>query len=184
MSKSQIKIETITTDEYKKSSHPQQIDYGFHPTIFGNCLIGVADNKICYLGFPKDKDIATREMQRHWPKSNLIEKAAPTLEILKKLFNNDTQGKFSLLLKGTPFQISVWQALLATAYGSTISYEAIARKTTSQKAVRAAASAVASNNISYLVPCHRVIKKSGEIHKFRWGTDIKRQMLEYESAKL
>jgi AraC family transcriptional regulator of adaptative response/methylated-DNA-[protein]-cysteine methyltransferase len=181
MNKSQIKFETITTDEYKKFSQPQQIDYGFHPTIFGNCLIGITDDKICYLSFPKVKEIAIQEMQRHWSKSNLIEKAAPTFEILEKIFNNEAQ-EFSLLLKGTPFQINVWQALLATAYGTTTSYEAIAQKSGHMKAVRAAASAVACNNISYLVPCHRVIKKSGALHKFRWGTDIKRQMLEYEST--
>ena len=181
---SRLNIETMTTAEYKKTGHLISIDYGFHQTKFGNCLLGMTDNKICYLAFPNNKFFALQEMQDEWSKSKLIEKPVETAKVVKELFNKDSSRKISLLLKGTPFQISVWQILAQVPYGDKISYEAVAQKTGNIKAVRAVSNAIASNEISYLIPCHRIIKKSGEFHKYRWGADLKRQLLEWESLKV
>ena len=182
MSKLHVNIESINAAEYKKNTHSMPINYGFHSSIFGNCLIGITGETVCYLSFPKDKSIAVDEMQHHWPHSSLVENSAKTLEVLEKLLDKKHAGKVSLLVKGTPFQISVWQALATIPFGSRIAYEAVAQKIGNARAVRAAASAVANNNISFLIPCHRVVKKSGEIHKYRWGANLKQQLLEWESA--
>ena len=183
MSKLQVDIESLSPAEYKNNTLAAPVNYGFHQTIFGNCLIGIINGKVCHLVFPADNAQSLKELQDAWPRSGLIENLEQTSKIVDKLFNKNSTCKISLLLKGTPFQLKVWQALAAIPFGSKVSYEAVAQKLYGTKFVRAVANSIGRNNISILIPCHRVIKKSGELHKYRWGADVKQQLLEWESAK-
>lgn len=161
--------------------------HGIHQTPFGLCLVAVVESKICYLSFINralGKEIA--EMRSAWPGALFKEDAVITERVLQPLFFS-FQGKDStgieLLLKGTPFQLKVWQVLLMIPVGTTISYAGIANLLGKASHVRAVANAVARNPVAYAIPCHRVIYASGEVGNYRWGSIRKRSLLAWEQSK-
>jgi AraC family transcriptional regulator of adaptative response/methylated-DNA-[protein]-cysteine methyltransferase len=164
-----------------------QIKYGFHHTPFGPCLLGVIDDKICYLSFEdQETNYFTTGLKKQWPKYDLVLDQFFTKNFIHNIFSEDIDKKnknFDLLFKGTEFQIRVWKTLESIAFGTTVSYSFVAHKIGKPSAVRAVANAIAKNNIAYLIPCHRVIAKSGATHKYRWGTERKKEMIEYEEKK-
>lgn len=177
------------TYEIFDSTHKKNISivYGFTATSFGFCLIGLIDKKICYLSF--QDHILTPEqggciLAKEWKGARLIYDASAIEPIAQQIFSFDSNAgrPLTLVLKGTPFQIDVWKAVMAIPRGQTRCYEDVAQAAGNQKAVRAAASALARNNISYLIPCHRVLTKCGKIHNYRWGAQRKKAMLEHEGV--
>lgn len=184
MSKVNINIETITNDEYKSITTLTVINYALYSKVFGDCVIGTTQDKICYLAFTNDKQTAVNEIQDLWPNASLVEDQAKIHTKVAHLFTDSEKldSRVRLLLKGTPFQIKVWKALVSIPFGTKVSYESIAEKIGNIKAVRAVASSIARNNISYIIPCHRVIRKSGELHKYRWGANTKKAILEWEEG--
>jgi len=179
----QVSIESITPAEYKNIIPSLTINYGFHSVIFGNCLIGLVDKKICYLAFTDDANLSLNDIKTEWKGASLIEEQLKTKDIIKYIFEDYNISKeLPLLLKGTPFQIEVWKTLMQIPFGGKVSYEDIACKIGNSKAVRAVANYIAKNNVSYLIPCHRVIKKSGAIHKYRWGSERKAAILKWEAS--
>jgi len=183
-----ISYEAMTPGEYKAQGSGLFIEYGIHPSPFGECLIATTPRGICGLRFisTNNKEAAIEELRSEWPLSAFVENAAATLPVIEQIFNPgaiEFNHHFQLLLRGTNFQVQVWRALLAIPAGSMVTYQEVAEQVASPNSARAAANAVAHNPVAYLIPCHRVIRKSGLIHNYRWGASRKRAILGWEASR-
>ncbi len=158
------------------------IIYGMHSTPFGECLIGLTERGICSLYFGERAEML-KELQSDWPQAIVQEDSKPIQSIAEKLFLPNSVPLLKLDLQGTDFQKKVWQALLAIPFGKRVSYESVAHSIGMPKATRAVASAIAKNPISYIIPCHRVVRKNGEIHNYRWGRERKKAILDWEASQ-
>jgi AraC family transcriptional regulator of adaptative response/methylated-DNA-[protein]-cysteine methyltransferase len=184
-----VTFEAMTPGEYKRLGQELQIRYGFHPCPFGLCLLALTERGICYLGFtePGKEESALDDLQRRWPNGNFSKNHGLTATVVHDIFYREhteagTSKPFHLLLKGTNFQVNVWKGLLNIPVGSRICYEDLANLLGRPGAHRAVASAVAANPLGYLIPCHRVIAKSGKISDYRWGRTRKSAILCHEAA--
>ena len=182
-----INLHAVTPGELKRAGAGLTIHYGFHPSPFGECLIGVTTRGVCHLGFvsAESSHEALLELGAEWPQACLEEAPRTTLPIARGLFacmDNDSPN-VDLHVRGTNFQIKVWEALLRIPPGTVVCYEDIARRIHSPGAVRAVANAVASNPVAYLIPCHRVIRKSGMPGGYRWGETRKKALLAWEATR-
>lgn len=181
-----INFTTISNDEYKKSVNNFEISYGFIKTNFGECLVGIHNKKICHIAFFDDgkENSAIDKLQTDWPNSTLKEDNDSVLPIAKGLFDDKDvkNSKFEVLLRGTEMQVNVWKELTKLKAGSTYSYENIAKAIGKPSAIRAIANVIASNRVAYLIPCHRVISKTGKIGKYKWGVERKKLILKKEKA--
>ena len=182
-----INLHAVTPGELKRAGAGLTIQYGFHPSPFGECLIGVTTRGICHLGFllPADRRAALTELAAEWPRAHLVEAPRVTAPLARRLFTrvNGHAPGIDLHVRGTNFQIKVWEALLRIPTGITVSYEDLARHIQAPRAVRAVANAVAHNSVAWLIPCHRVIRKSGALGGYRWGETRKKVLLAWEAAK-
>ena len=182
-----VQCEAVTPGEYKQHGAGIDIQYGFHPSPFGECLLAVSDRGITNLMFVREtsKNLLD-ELQHRWKHANLVQNQSRTGEMLQHIFRDDQtpQAPLHLYLKGTNFQMKVWEALLRIPSGQVISYEAIATAINQPTAVRAVASAVGKNPVAYLIPCHRVIRKSGAFNEYRWGSARKKAMLLWEESRV
>ncbi len=178
-------LEAMTPQEYKMSGAGLRIEFGFHPTPFGMCLIGVTERGICWLSFlssDEEPRKALEEMKLHWHNSIFHEDKQLTSSYVEKIFSNKTTDKLHLFVKGTNFQVKVWEALLRIPQGEVTTYETIARTISNPRALQAVGSAVGSNHIAYLIPCHRVIRKDGILGEYRWSPARKKTMIAREMA--
>jgi AraC family transcriptional regulator of adaptative response/methylated-DNA-[protein]-cysteine methyltransferase len=126
------------------------------------------------------RDAAFKDMSGRWPASDFVEKPDQLADWLKSAFDG---GNTKLILMGAPFQIKVWEALLQIPSGHVTTYSEIAKTVGNPKAVRAVGTAVGRNPISWLIPCHRALRKSGGLGGYHWGLPVKRAMLAYEAAQ-
>ncbi len=184
-----VTFEAVTPGEYKRHGAGVTINYGFHPSHFGDCLLAQTARGICALRFVigGDKDGALSQLKNDWPLADFTQNEKATGAMAERLFmpaSWNQKQPFHLHLRGTNFQIQVWQALLAIPEGAMVSYSDLAGFMGRSTAVRAAASAVAKNPVGYLIPCHRVISKSGQIHNYRWGATRKRAILGWEASQV
>lgn len=180
-----ITTEAMTPAQYRKQGRGLAIHYGIHESPFGPYLLAVTSLGICHMAFITGSQAeAIAQLTRQWPDSQLICDEMATRETHERLFGGkpDSVKPLSVLLKGTNFQIQVWQALLRIPYGQVTSYEQLATLAGNPAATRACASAIAGNQIAWLIPCHRVIRKMGEPGQYRWGSGRKRLILGYEAA--
>lgn len=181
-----ISCEAMTPGEIRQGGKGVTLWYGTADCPFGQALIGWTDRGICYLAFLQDAESLTDkqiELSQQWPNARLQPDQQGAGAYLEQIFPaRPTPGKLHLLLRGTNFQIKVWEALLATDPGQFISYSELARATGSAKAQRAVGSAVAANNIGFLIPCHRVIRESGETGNYRWGAERKQAIHAWEQG--
>jgi AraC family transcriptional regulator of adaptative response/methylated-DNA-[protein]-cysteine methyltransferase len=143
--------------------------------------------EICHLSFVDEGEgrFHLEELRHTWPQATIIAADREIGSLVARIFapgGSDHLQLLRLLVKGTPFQFKVWQALLALPEGAMISYQGLAASMGHPTACRAVASAVAANPVSYLIPCHRVVRKSGEIHHYRWGSSRKKMMLGWEAC--
>lgn len=183
-----VTFEAVTPGEYKKFGQDLEIFYGFHPSPFGECLLATTQRGICALRFtsPERKASLISALKREWPRADFIQDQRTTQPMVQSLFAPYQAGKratFHLLLKGTNFQVQVWQALLAIPPGVMVTYQDVAAQVTTPSAARAAANAIARNPIGYLIPCHRVISKTGQTHHYRWGDTRKKAILVWEASR-
>jgi len=182
-------LEAVTPQEYKLSGSGIKVEYGFHETPFGTCLIGVTERGICWLSFVAIGDEAAVEMEKmkeHWHQSIFHQNQSVTESFTNKIFNRgdaETQSKINVFVKGTNFQVKVWEALLRLPIGSVTTYQNIAEKIKNPKAMQAVGSAVGSNHIAYLIPCHRVIRKDGILGEYRWSAARKKSIIGWEMSK-
>ncbi len=175
-----VNIESITPGEYKEGGANLQITYGFAHSPFGLCLIAQTERGICEVFFvQRDFKAENDAFQKRWALSQLTRDDTLADFLARKMFY-PTGDELSLLVRGTQFQVQVWRALLRIPAGETTSYSAIARAIHRPRSARAVGTAIGSNHIAYLIPCHRVIQNLGLFGNYRWGTQRKKLLLFHE----
>ncbi len=184
-----ITYEAMSPGAFKQGGDGVDISYGVHPSPFGPCFVGLSDRGICALGFAddhrSDAQAVRAEFARRWPAARFQEDQATTASIVARIFNDRRAASaepLRLAVWGTNFQLKVWEALLRIPPGRITSYQALAQALGLPRSARAVGGAVAANPISYLIPCHRVIRRSGRISNYEWGQSRKRVMLGWEAA--
>ena len=183
-----VACEAITPGEYQSKGKDVEIVYGVHPSPFGESLIGVTKKGICSLNFIQGENKAQllKALKKQWPNSSLKHSERHTKKWADNAFNflsSDASEPIQLYIKGTNFQIKVWEALLNIPFGKAVTYEDIAKHIHMPKAARAVGNAVGRNPVSLLIPCHRVIKKLGDFGNYGGGRDRKIAMLGWEAAR-
>jgi AraC family transcriptional regulator of adaptative response/methylated-DNA-[protein]-cysteine methyltransferase len=182
-----VNAEGVTPGELQRDGSGVTIRYGFHPTPFGECLIAVTSRGVCHLAFVQrdDRRAALDVLAREWPEAELVPDQQATRKAAAQAFpppGSSPVPALSLHVRGTNFQLKVWRALLAIPVGSVTTYGDLAAAIGDPKASRAVGTAVGSNPVSYLIPCHRVIRATGELGGYAWGPDRKRAMLALETT--
>jgi len=179
-----VSCEAMTPGEIKSHGLRLTITYGGADTPFGKALIAWTTRGICYLAFC-DEDCLSHEQEllREWPAASTIRDDAKSEQQAQRIFSSGSDNrKLHLLLSGTNFQIKVWEALIKTTPSELVSYSTLANLASSPRSSRAVGSAMAKNKIAYLIPCHRVIRESGDIGNYRWGSDRKMAIQVWEAA--
>ena len=180
-----VNCEAMTPGEFKALGTSLEIRYGVHDTVIGRVMLGVTERGICWLAFIADDGRpAEEEFAAAWQGATLIADQAATAPWAERAFALDDVDKkpLPLLIRGTNFQIKVWEALLRIPFGRLATYQDVAEAIGNPKAVRAVGSAVGRNNISWLIPCHRVILSSGVMHNYRWGVRQKKILNAFEAG--
>lgn len=166
-----------------------KITYGFFDTPMGEMVIGTSDKGLCWLGFMVEgyKGNGLTRMKAHFKDAEFVRDNKEIADIGETILHAWEHGEEHLIpidLRGTPFQNSVWQALLDIKRGEVKSYGDVANDLGMPKAARAVGTAVGDNPVSLIVPCHRVLQKSGRIGNYGWGTDLKREILKKEGVNV
>lgn len=177
-------IEGMTPGEFKNGGEALKINYSFSETVFGNVIIASTKKGICYLAFYDNKNVAFEELQKIFPNAAYEQMTdihqANALSFFSRNWDEASAVKFHL--KGTPFQIKVWEALLKIPMGKLSTYSGVARSIDNLKARRAVGSAVADNPVAFLIPCHRVIRSTGDFGNYHWGSVRKTAMIGWEAS--
>lgn len=181
-----VNIEGMTPGEYKNGGEHLEIKYSFANTIFGNTIIASTTKGVCYIAFIEDNNIGFTDLQTHFSKANFIEQKDDFQQQALSIFSKDWQHlpQIKLHLKGTDFQLKVWEALLKIPMGQLTTYGNIANTINSPKASRAVGTAIGSNPIAFLIPCHRVIQTTGNIGGYMWGPTRKTAIIGWEAATI
>lgn len=179
-----VTAEAVTPGEYKSHGAGVTIRYGIHPTPFGKCLIATTERGICHLSFVQTSEgDAIDQLVSDWKQATMIEDYRSTVQLIEPIFDlrYSHRGKpLNIHLRGTNFQLKVWEALLQIPVGDVTTYAGIASRIGNPNATRAVGTAVGHNPIAVLIPCHRVIRKVGEFGNYRYGTLRKKALLARE----
>jgi AraC family transcriptional regulator of adaptative response/methylated-DNA-[protein]-cysteine methyltransferase len=194
-----VHVEAMTPGEYKNLGQGLSIRYGTVDSPFGECLIAETDRGICALEFldrgmkgPGAEGVWTREdalasLRDHWSGAVFVEEGAAIARTGRLVFDRavkpDVDGGIRLHIKGTNFQVQVWRALLRVPEGCVVDYGGLARRLGRPTAARAVATAVGDNPVSVIIPCHRVLRRHGELGGYRWGLGRKLALLGWELAR-
>lgn len=180
-----VNLHAATPGEIRARGAGLDIHYGFHDTPFGDCLLAITGRGVCALRFVDSgaRGTALKAVHAEWPRATLKPSAPLTRATAKRIFTGKGQRPIDLYVAGTNFQVKVWEALLRLPRGRVATYETMARAAGRPRAVRATANAVAHNPVGWLIPCHRVIRKTGLLGGYRWGESRKRAMLAWEAAR-
>ncbi len=181
-----LKTEACTPGSLKRRGQGLEIRYGIHSGPFGEFLLATSDKGICFLGFLAQRGSAAglEELRSQFPLARLLEDREGTREVAEQVFPvRDAGSALSLHLLGTPFQLKVWEALLRIPDGQLTTYQEIARACGQDKASRAVGGGVGANPVSWLIPCHRVIRKMGLPGHYRWGAGVKQSLLAWEGTR-
>lgn len=181
--------EGMSPGAYKTKGSGVVISYGFHPSPFGLALVMVTIQGLCGLGFSDagGETASLADMQRRWPNASYIENSAQTAPYAAQIFAPEKwqDGQpLRVTFIGSDFEIRVWESLLKIPIGRAVTYGDIASSIDKPKAARAVGAAVGRNPISFVVPCHRVIGKSGALTGYHWGLTRKRAILGWEAGQL
>lgn len=186
-----VTCEAATPGMVQRRGEDMTITYGYCASPIGDILVAQTQVGVCWLGFvmEEDRTVPFKEMQCHWPKANFVQDEDATRAASEHILRiwqgkGDQNRKLKLDLHGTNFQIQVWRALLKIPSGATVSYQDVADALGDPKASRAVGTAVGYNPISLLIPCHRVIQKSGIVENYMWGTPRKKILLGLESENI
>ena len=186
-----VTYEAMSPGAFKRRGEDVEIAYGLHPSPFGPCFVGLTSRGICALGFAdgvnerdSDANAVRAEFERRWPAARFHEDRAATAHVAARIFGERPAASTPLRLAvaGTNFQLKVWEALLRIPPGRITSYHALAQALGLPRSARAVGGAVAANPVSYLIPCHRVIRHTGRVSHYEWGRSRKRIMLGWEAA--
>jgi AraC family transcriptional regulator of adaptative response/methylated-DNA-[protein]-cysteine methyltransferase len=187
-----VQCEAVTPVEYRTKGAGVTIHYGFHPSPFGECLLAQTGRGICFLGFvDNQRQEILEQLRSEWSNANLHEDPSSTRPVVKRIFTprpiplstSVENTPIALHVRGTNFQIKVWEALLRLPPGTTNTYEMVAEQVGSINSNRAVGNAVAHNPVAYLIPCHRVLHKAGGFGNYRYGVTRKQAMLLREAAE-
>jgi AraC family transcriptional regulator, regulatory protein of adaptative response / methylated-DNA-[protein]-cysteine methyltransferase len=180
-----LTVDHTTPGEFKNSSG-LQIHWAIVDTVLGSALLASTSRGICRFSFVPDAKHALLELRNNWPEATLVHDpnavAEMRDEIDARLNGEAPKRRLGLLLRGTPLRLQVWRALIEIPSGYLIPYQFLAEKIGNPQAVRATASAVAANPVAGLIPCHRVIRATGDFGRYQWGTERKLAMLAREHA--
>ena len=183
-----VTTEAVTPGEYKSRGAGVTIQYGIHPTPFGKCVIATTERGICHLGFVQTSEgEAIDQLVAEWNQARMIEDYKATVPLIEPIFDlryNHRGKPLNVYLRGTNFQLKVWEALLQVPVGTVTTYEGIAARIGKPGATRAVGTAVGHNPIAVLIPCHRVIRKVGEFGNYRYGTLRKKALLAREFVNM
>ena len=179
-----VNTEAVSPGEYKSRGAGVTIRYGIHPTPFGKCLIATTDRGICHLGFVQTSEgDAIDNLVTDWKQAKMIEDHRSTAMLVEPIFDLGYRGQpLNVHLRGTNFQLKVWEALLQIPVGAVTTYDGIAERIGKPTATRAVGTAIGHNPIAVLIPCHRVIRKVGEFGDYRYGALRKKALLLRESS--
>jgi AraC family transcriptional regulator of adaptative response/methylated-DNA-[protein]-cysteine methyltransferase len=182
-----VTCEAVTPGEYKARGRGLEISYGYHATPFGECMLAKTDRGICGLSFVQhnDRRRVYAELEDRWQNATLIEDPDVTRPFVNLVFNpsqKQPSTPLHLVLSGTNFQIKVWEALIQIPMGAVVSYEDVAAHIGMPKASRAVGNAVGSNPVSFVIPCHRVIRKTAEFGNYGGGVARKLAILGWEAV--
>ena len=177
-----VNTEAVSPGEYKSRGAGVTIRYGLHPTPFGKCLIATTDRGTCHLGFVQSSEgDVIDNLVADWKQAKMIEDHKSTSSLVEPIFDLGYRGKpLNVHLRGTNFQLKVWEALLQIPAGAVTTYEGIASVISKPSAMRAVGTAIGHNPIAVLIPCHRVIRKVGEFGNYRYGALRKKALLAKE----
>ena len=181
-----IKIEGMTPGEFKNGGVNLFINYSYAETPFGNILVASTPKGICYMAFADDEQQALIDLQHHFPKAHFKQ----MLDIIQQnalyIFTHDWSKlhQIKLHLRGTDFQLKVWETLLKIPLGQLSTYGTIAEKIKNPNASRAVGTAIGSNPVAFLIPCHRVIQATGIFGGYMWGPVRKTAIIGWEAAKV
>jgi AraC family transcriptional regulator of adaptative response/methylated-DNA-[protein]-cysteine methyltransferase len=180
-----IKVEGMTPGEYRNGGAQLSINYAFADSPFGRIIVASTNKGICHLAFvDEDETKALEILKESFPNANYQQVVDSIQQNALWIFAQDWSklDEIKLHLKGTDFQLKVWEALLTVPAGQLTTYGNLARKAGFEKASRAVGSSVGSNPVAFLIPCHRVIKSTGEIGQYHWGVTRKNAMIGWEAA--
>ncbi|HEX4411811.1 MAG TPA: bifunctional helix-turn-helix domain-containing protein/methylated-DNA--[protein]-cysteine S-methyltransferase [Xanthobacteraceae bacterium] len=184
-----ITHEAMSPGEWKTGGEGLTIQYGFHPSPFGSALVMATPRGLAGLAFadPGEERAALADMKARWPRATYVEDSARTAVVAKRIFDPaqwQEDRPLRVILLGTDFEVRVWDTLLKIPMGRLTTYSDIANKIKAPKAARAVGAAVGKNPVSFVVPCHRVVGKSGELTGYHWGLTRKRAMLGWEAGRV
>ena len=180
--------EAMSPGEWKKGGAGMTLHYGFHPSPFGTAIVIASDRGLAGLAFTDEGEerVALKDMQRRWPLATYVEDHVGTAVLARRIFDSSqwrADQPLRVVLIGTDFEVRVWETLLRIPMGRATTYSDVACSIDSPKASRAVGAAVGRNPISFVVPCHRVIGKSGALTGYHWGITRKRAMLGWEAGQ-
>ncbi|CCH01850.1 transcriptional regulator, AraC family [Fibrella aestuarina BUZ 2] len=185
-----VRIEGVTPGQFKQGGRGLLLHYGVFDSPFGPFVLGSIGGKVALLHFLTDDNVPEALLTQAWPKATLV--WAPTLvrPLAEQIFpsvgaggTSDRPRRLAVLMRGTAFQLKVWEALLSIPEGHLASYDQIAATIGQPTATRAVGTAIGANPVGYLIPCHRVIKKTGLFGGYRWGSGRKQAILGWEAAR-
>jgi AraC family transcriptional regulator of adaptative response/methylated-DNA-[protein]-cysteine methyltransferase len=180
-----IDTDALTPGEARRRGAGVQLRYGVGATPFGPAMIAWSDRGISFLGFTLElgESLAFSELQNQWPDAELKHAPDEAREQLQRIFADTRTTPLRIWLRGSPFQLQVWRALLAIPSGDHVSYGMIAKSLGKETASRAVGTAVGRNPVAWLIPCHRVITSTGELGGYRWGRGTKLAMIGLEAGQ-
>ena len=181
--------EAMSPGEWKSGGEGLTIAYGFHPSPFGRALVMITERGLAGLAFadPGEERAMLDDMKSRWPKARYAEDTARTAPVAQRIFDPSQwrpQQPLRVVLIGTDWEVRVWDALLQIPMGRLATYSGIAGKICTPAAARAVGAAVGKNPVSFVVPCHRVVGKSGDLTGYHWGITRKRAMLGWEAGRV
>jgi AraC family transcriptional regulator of adaptative response/methylated-DNA-[protein]-cysteine methyltransferase len=181
-----VRIEGMTPGEYKNGGAALSVNYSYAESPFGNILVASTQKGICHMAFADDEQKAFQELQQQFPNATYKQVVDLIQQNALYIFTQDWTrlDLVKLHLKGTDFQLKVWETLLRIPAGSLSTYRAVAEKINNPNALRAVGSAIGQNPVAFLIPCHRVIQSAGTFGNYHWGTVRKTAMIGWEAAKV
>ncbi len=180
-----VNIEGMTPGEYKNGGEHLSINYSFAESPFGDVLVAATPKGICHLAFADEQDEAFRVLQKKFPQAQFQQKVDVMQQNALFIFTQDWSrlNEIKLHLKGTDFQLKVWEALLKIPMGRLATYGDIALQLNNPNASRAVGTAIGDNPVALLIPCHRVIRSSGELGGYHWGVVRKAAIIGWEASR-
>ena len=179
-----VNIEGMTPGEYKNGGENLTINYSFAESPFGNILVASTAKGICYIAFTEDEKEALQQLRAIFPAASYRQMVDMAQQNVLYIFTHDWKklNQIKLHLKGTEFQLKVWETLLKIPMGQLTTYGNIAKKIENPHASRAVGSAIGDNPVAFLIPCHRVIQSTGVFGQYHWGSIRKTAMIGWEAA--